>query len=75
MMSGSFASMPDLSPPLGLEGLRHIFAAIGVTLTPQAAGSYLGHASALAQGMVKGMSTFAGQARGEFICVFCWPFT
>ena len=70
MLPASFASNPDLSPPSGLEGLRRNIAAIGSTLPPPAAGSSLGHASVLAQGMGEGLSSkFDGQASGKW--VFC----
>ena len=71
MMPTSFALNPDSSPVSGLEGLRRNFAAIGSTLLPPEAGSSLGRAFFLAQGMGKGLLLkLSGQASGKWSVLF-----
>ena len=71
IMPDSFASKTDLSPPPGMEGLCRNIAAIGSTPPPLEAGSSLGCASVLAQGMGEGLlSKFAVQTSGKWsICL------
>ena len=67
MLPAYFASNTESSPASGLEGLRHNIAAIGSTPPPPEAGSSLGRASVLAQGMGEGLlSKFFGQASGKW---------
>ena len=67
MMPASFALKPDSSTPSGLEGLCRNITPNGSTPPSPAAGSSLGRASVLAQGMGEGLSSkFAGQARGKW---------
>ena len=66
MFPDYFASPPDSSPSLGLEGLRYNLAATGSTPPPPAAGSSRERASTLGQGMGEGLtSKFSGQAIGK----------
>ena len=68
MLPTEFASKPYLSPPSGLEGLRRNITAIGSTPPPPEAGTSLGHASVLAQGMRECLlSKFSGQASGKWV--------
>ena len=71
MLPASFASNTESSPASGLECLRRNITAIGSTLPPPVAGSSLGCASVLAQGMGQGLLLkFAGQASGKWsVCL------
>ena len=67
MLPASFASKPDSSPVLGLEGLHHNIATIGLTLPPPSEGYFLSCTSILAQGMWEDLpSKFSGQASGKW---------
>ena len=74
MFPATFVSPPKSSLSLGLEGLHHNLLTIGADLPPPAVVSSLGRASTLAQGMGEGLSAFAGQVSGEWICVDCCVF-
>ena len=66
ILNTSFSSKTDSYPPSGLEGLCHNIAAIGSTPPPPTAGSSLGRALVLSQGMGEGLSSkFSGQASGK----------
>ena len=71
MLPESFALKTDSPQALGLDVLRRNIAAIGLTSPPPAAGSSLGSASVLAQGMGEGLwSKLSGQASGKwYVCL------